>query len=361
MKVTFPKPEDGFRLLPCVIAGTDCVLITPSDIKTKFTEQNKIFRSSIWTIDGTPVSLGYRKFVNYGEAPAFEPMDINEKGIKFPRKIDGSCLIVSSFKGELIVRTRGTVDARRMENGAEIEYLMQKYPKAFSNVWLDSGFSCIYEWTTPSNVIVLAESKEPELWLTGIINHANYSYAAQNILDDVAAEMGVNRPETFAFDSFPEMVKAVEAFRGKEGVVAYSADGQTLKKIKSVSYLAMHRMKDRLGSDENVVDYFLANDCTSAETLMASVTKDSDYEVAKVVELVAPKIAELYQEAVTWLDEAMVFVDTNIRNLANRKDQAQAILAFNKGRAGFMFMMLDGKIKAPFPKETIKKIMMEKF
>jgi hypothetical protein len=320
-----------------------------------------MFRSSIWTLDGEPVSLAYRKFVNYGESTAFEPFAINEKGIAFPRKIDGSLLCVSSWRGELIVRTRGTVDARRMENGAEIDYLTQKYPKAFDNTWLDNGFSCIYEWTTPSNIIVLAESKEPELWLTGIINHADYSYVKQDILDTVAKELGVNRPETFKFDSFPEMVTAVEAFKGKEGVVAYSADGQTLKKIKSVSYLAMHRMKDSLGSDENVVDYFLANDCNSAGSLMASVTKDSDYEVAKVVELVAPKVACAYQESVKWLDEAMVFVDTNIRTLLSRKDQAQAILAFNKGRAGFLFMMLDGKISKPYSKDVIKKVMMERF
>lgn len=361
MQVKFPKAEDGFKFTPCVIAGVDCVLIGPTDIKTKFNEENKYFRSSIWTLTGEPVSLGYRKFVNYGEAPAFEPMEINCAGITFPRKIDGSCLIVSKFKGELIVRTRGTVNARGMANGDEIDFLIQKYPDAFDNAWLDTGYSICYEWTTPSNIIVLAESKEPTLWLTGIIKHEDYTYLPQTILDIEAKRFGVSRGETFKFDSFEEMIKAVEAFKGAEGVIAYSSDGQTLKKIKSVSYLAMHRMKDRLGSDENVVDYLLANDCDSVEALMERITADSDYEVAKVVESIAPKVVEVYKEALVWLDQAYTFVNSTVKNLTARKDQAQAILGFSKSRSGFLFMMLDGKICPKWDKVVIKKIMMEKF
>lgn len=360
MKFKFPKPEDGFRFLPCSFAGVDCVLITPRDIKTKFNEENKFFRSSIWTVDGEPVSLAYRKFVNYGEAPAFEPFDINDPNITFPRKIDGSCLLVSRFRGELIVRTRGTVDARKMANGDEIDLLIKKYPRAFDNIWLDKGYSCIYEWTTPSNIIILAESKEPELWLTGIIKHEDYSYVAQETLDNVAIDFGVRRPETFKFKTFQDMIEAVQAFKGKEGVVAYSGDGQILKKIKSVSYLAMHRMKDSLGSDDNVVDYFLANDCRDEKELMERVTADSDYEVAKVIELSAPKIAAIYREAVEWLASALDFVKKEVVPLPNRKEQAQKILSADKARAGFMFMMLDGKITYPFNKDVIKKLMMEK-
>jgi len=87
----FPTAEEGFKLTPCVIAGVDCFLIGPLDIKTKFNESNKIFRSSIWTADGYPVSLGFRKFTNYGEAPAFEPFDVNKDDMTFVTKKDGTC------------------------------------------------------------------------------------------------------------------------------------------------------------------------------------------------------------------------------------------------------------------------------
>jgi len=270
-----------------------------------------------------------------------------------------NCLIVSKFNGQLIVRTRGTIDARGMPNGQEIDELIAKYPKAFDNDWLDKGFSICYEWTTPSNIIVLAESTEPELWLTGIIDHKDYSYAPQKILDAAVTFLGgVKRPKTYKFNSFEEMVAAVEAFRGIEGVVVYACNGQILKKVKSVAYLALHRMKSHLGSTENVVDYFLANGCKTSEDLIAKVTADSDFEIAKVISLSAPMVAEAYRRTVEQLDTAYSFVEQNVKVLVNRKDMATAILGHNKELSGFMFQMLDGKIKQPWNDVVLKKIMM---
>lgn len=354
----FPTIEEGFKLTPCVIAGVDCFLVGPLDIKTRFNESNKIFRSSIWTADGYPVSLGFRKFTNYGEAPAFEPFDINDKDTTFVTKKDGTCLIVSKFHGQIIIRTRGTVDARLMANGNEIDELIAKYPKAFDNDWLDKGFTICYEWTTPSNIIVLAESTTPELWLTAIIDHNDYSYAPQQILDAASTFLGVKRPKTYKFNSFEEMVATVEAFKGIEGVVVYIGNGQILKKCKSVSYLALHRMKSHLGSDENVVDYFIANGCKTAEDLINKVTADSDYEIAKVVSLSAPKVAYAYFCATKNLNDGFAFVET-IKGLPSRKEMATAILGYNKTLSGFMFQMLDGKICPPWPDWVLKKIMME--
>lgn len=272
-----------------------------------------------------------------------------------------NCLIVSKFKGELIIRTRGTVDARKMANGDEIELLIKKYPKAFDNVWLENGYSICYEWTTPSNVIVLAESKEPELWLTGIIDHNDYSYVKQYLLDSEANTFGVRRGITYKFTSFEEMVKTVELMEGVEGVVVYSGDGQTLKKVKSLRYLMLHRLKDRLSSDENVVDYFLINGCKTAQDLLNKVAQDSDYEIVKVVEMVADKVEKAYADALWFLTDAQAFVENTVKTLPDRKSQAQAILGKDKARSGFMFMMLDGKIKAPFDSTVLKKLMMEHF
>ncbi|MCK9154509.1 MAG: hypothetical protein M0P12_00195 [Paludibacteraceae bacterium] len=355
----FPTAEEGFKLTPCVFAGVDCVLVGPLDIKTKFNEGNKIFRSSIWTLDGDPVSLGFRKFTNYGEAPAFEPFDINDPSMTAVQKIDGSCLLVSKFRGQLIVRTRGTIDARQMKNGQEIDELIAKYPDAFDNAWLDNGYSICYEWTTPSNIIVLSETETPQLWLTAIINHEDYSYLPQMILDIEAKRFGVNRPKTYRFESFSDLVNAVEAFRGIEGVVVYTREGQILKKVKSISYLALHRMKSHLGSTENVVDYFIANGCKTAEDLIKKVTEDSDYEIAKVVSLSASMVEEAYRRTVEQLDAAYSFVEQNVKCLTNRKEMAKEILGHNKKLSGFMFQMLDGKIKQPWNDIVLKKIMME--
>ena len=64
---TLPDPKQ-FNFKDCVIAGDDCVLVTPKDMGVEWNDDNKIFRSSIWRkSDGKLISAGFKKFVNYFE------------------------------------------------------------------------------------------------------------------------------------------------------------------------------------------------------------------------------------------------------------------------------------------------------
>lgn len=56
----FVLPDSkSFNFKDCVIAGDECVLVTPKDMGVEWNEDNKYFRSSIWRkSDMHPVSLG---------------------------------------------------------------------------------------------------------------------------------------------------------------------------------------------------------------------------------------------------------------------------------------------------------------
>jgi hypothetical protein len=166
-----PDPEQ-FNFKECQVAGEDCWLITPKEMGCKWTDDIARFRSVIITQkDHVTVSQGFGKFTNYGERPEFEPWDDSWE-FEARHKLDGSLLIVSKFKGELVVRTRGTVDARSLPNGHEIDFLIKKYPKAFDNAFINSEKNTLlFEWTTPSNIIVLREHDEPTLTLLGIVQY----------------------------------------------------------------------------------------------------------------------------------------------------------------------------------------------
>ena len=85
-----PDPAE-FNIKDCIIAGDECILVTPKQISVKWTDENKIFRSSIWRkSDMYPVSLGFKKFTNLGEQPTFEPID-SHTDFEFVRKLDGCC------------------------------------------------------------------------------------------------------------------------------------------------------------------------------------------------------------------------------------------------------------------------------
>ena len=96
MKIDLSKiNRDEFNIKEGVIAGEICYLVTPNDISCKWTKDTLIYRSSIWSKDGFPVSLGLKKFFNWSERPEITDTPISLEGCKAFDKIDGSCLFLS--------------------------------------------------------------------------------------------------------------------------------------------------------------------------------------------------------------------------------------------------------------------------
>lgn len=257
----FKGDPDKFTFRLCTIGGDDCVLIKPKpEMEGFWDDNNKIYRSSIWRVsDGYPVSLGYKKFVNYNELPAFEVPETTELG-KFEavEKIDGTCVIISKYKGELIVRTRGTVDAHIHTNSEDLFRLIDELKLWSVGLHPDTwGVSFIFEWVTPSNAIVLQYPKS-KLFLTGMVKHSDYSYYEQSDLDFYARMYKWDRPERMLKDEYDKLFgfnkgtwKEACALwthfmtdnRKCEGYVLYFDRGQVLKKLKTGWYLVAHSLR----------------------------------------------------------------------------------------------------------------------
>jgi hypothetical protein len=342
MKLTKLPDSEQFYIKPCILGGDECILIHPKEIGIKWTDENKIFRSSIWTKDTlTPVSLGFRKFPNLGEQPDFEPFD-SDSPCSYISKIDGSCLIVSVYNGELIVRTRGTVDAYAMENGYEIDFLKTKYPWVFDNDYINSeGFTLLLEWETPTNYIVIRDAKEPTLTLIGIVDHSDYSYFSQDDLDVIAMKLNVARPERYEFPSFQQMLETVANFKGKEGVVIYSQNGANLKKVKALDYLKLHRMKSNLKSENNILDLYISSGCPVFEDFEKFVIDTLDFEVWEQIKVSVSKYCEMWKEIQKSMDEMKVFVHS--LSALTRKEQASIILEKYPNHNSVVFTLLSGK------------------
>lgn len=255
MKIELPS-NDEFIIKPSMVGNDMVFLVTPSHISCKWTKQNAIFRSSVWDINGHPVSLGFKKFCNFGEKSETFPEPKSLKNTSLLEKLDGSLLIVSYYKGKLITRTRGTLSAESLDTGYEIQVLKNKYPTAFNNGILESG-TCtfLYEWVG-ANKIVINYGTEPDIYLIGIINHIDYSYWTQTNLDEVANQIGVKRPKRYNFNSIEETLETVKSFKGVEGVCLYYNNDQDIKKIKGVEYLTLHSLKSNLTSDKLAELYF---------------------------------------------------------------------------------------------------------
>lgn len=338
------KEEFNFR--DCVIAGDECWLITPKDMSVKWFDDNARFRSCIVRkSDNYVVSQGFAKFTNFGERPEFQPWDSNWI-FEARHKLDGSLLIVSKYKNELICRTRGTIDARQMANGHEIDLLIKKYSlfRLFDMDKETSELSFLFEWTTPSNVIVLREHNEPTLTFLGIINNETGRYLSQKFVDHYADYLEIPRPRKYEYNTIEECILDVDAWRGKEGVVLYSPDGQTLKKIKASEYDELHKICTGIKNVKQVMDLFLASPkFTTSEAFYKYVETTLDYEIAEKIKDHIENVVAAYN---TFVDKFNRLTDVvnDLTFCDSRKEQAMVITSrYQDWRKSCAFLMLDNR------------------
>jgi hypothetical protein len=338
--------HDDFNYKDCVVCGDECILITPKDMSVKWNDDNARFRSTLLRkSDNFVISQGFGKFTNFGERPDFQPWDSTWK-FEARHKLDGSLLIVSKYKNELIIRTRGTVDARGMANGHEIDLLIKKYSlhRLFDTDRETSELSYLFEWTTPSNVIVLREHNEPTLTFLGIVNNETGHYLSQKFVDYYADYLEITRPRKYEYNSVEECILDVDAWRGKEGVVLYSPDGQTLKKIKASEYCELHKIATGIKTVKQVMDVFIASPrFTSYEGFYNYVETALDYEIA---EKIKDDIAVVVKAYCSYKDklERLTDVVNDLSFCDSRKEQALVITArYDDWRKSFAFLMLDNR------------------
>lgn len=341
--------QTQFMVHPHIVDGQTMFLVQPQHIGAKFTQANKHLRSSVWDSDGNLVSAGFPKFVNWGENPDNFPVPTSLKDTTIVEKVDGSLLIVSKWFNKLILRTRGTVDATKLDNGHELELFRQKYGKECEYL-LDryptgSAYSLLFEWVSPNQRIILNYGDQPEWYLVGAVNHDDYSLMKQSDLDYIASEYGFKRPTVYAFPTIADLMSGVEQWKGKEGVCVYSNGDQVIHKVKGLWYLALHRMKEALASFDKVVDVWYEQGEPPYQKFEEFITNQFDFELWQQIRGEASRICDASKDVVQIVDGMQKFVDEKLKPLPTRRDQAQLVLSSygTTNRASFVFKLLDGK------------------
>jgi hypothetical protein len=334
-----------FNIRDCTFAGDDCVWVFPKLEGVSWNVKNEVLRSSIWRkSDGELVSGGFKKFFNWEQCPDLHPApDVLTSKIKCVEKIDGSCLIVTNYKDQLITRTRRALTSNLL-NGDELDKVLKvKYPAVFDLSIVRPGFSYLYEWVTPSNKIVLNYT-EPELYLTGIVNHENYSYVRQHLLDDLAkTTFNVKRPRYKSYKSLAHMLEDVSGLKDAEGDCIYYKNEQCIRKHKSEWYKTVHNFKSNM-SLKTIVDLFLEYDRPDYNTFCEAVLNRFKYEGLVEARSLISQICDAYTETKAIIKGMQDFVN-RINCLNTRKAKAEAIFSsYGKtNRADIVFLILDGK------------------
>lgn len=351
--------QTQFMMHPHIVNGETLHLVHPQFIGCKWTQANKHLRSSVWNDAGELVSAGFPKFVNWGENPENFPVPTSLRGTDIVEKVDGSLLIVSKYRGNYILRTRGTVDATKLDNGHELEIFKRDFlPKLDElfrgeDTWKES---VLFEWVSPNQRIILNYGDQPEWYLVGSVAHSDYRLAQQICLEDAAAQYGWKRPPSYTFPDVDALMKDVEAWKGKEGVVVYSGNGQVLHKVKGAWYLALHRMKEALASREKVVDAWFEQNRPSFQEFERFITNQFDYELWVQIRPEISTICDAWKDVQRIVDGMIEFVEKSLLLLPSRKEQALKVIdSYGKtNRASFIFKLLDRK---PLDSEDFKKLL----
>lgn len=330
---------------PHVVDGQTLFLVQPQHIGAKFTQANKHFRSSVWDSDGNLVSAGFPKFVNWGENPENFPVPKSLKDTQVVEKIDGSLLIVSKWRGNYILRTRGTVDAHALDNGHELAIferdILPKLPFDSGSTW---EVSVLFEWVSPNQRIILNYGDQPEWYLVGVVGHTSYQLVEQETLDYYAKTFNFKRPPSYTFPTVEDLMKGVEQWKGKEGVVVYAPDGQNMWKIKALEYLTKHRFKSE-ATLENTLELYFSVGTPSYQEFERRLIEAFDYECFEMVRGFASSICDAHKDVQKIVAGMQKFVDEKLKPLPTRRDQAQLVLSSYaaSNRSAMVFSLLDGK------------------
>ena len=300
---------------------------------------------------------GWKKFVNFGENPDNFPVPTSLKNSNILLKEDGSALYITKRNGIVNLRTRGSFDlGTHVKNIHEVDIFKEIYPSVFDNDILNAGgCTFLYEWTSPTNQIVIKYDK-PELTLLGIVKHDNYTYYTQQEVDNIANQLNLKRPERFHFDDINELISSVKKWRGKEGVCLYTNQGQEIFKIKAQHYLFLHYIATEINTQEKLVDVFLENNLESFNEFYDFLETTFDYEcaVSKLGDI--SRICDAHKEALQIVDHMKVFSD-KIRHLSRKEQTEKVFSSYGKtNRASIVFTILDNN---PVNKENIKKLIMQ--
>jgi len=338
-------------------------LVTPKQIGATWNSNNLIFRSSVWNYLGEPVSLSYKKFFNYGEKPDLSPIPSNLNNSVIVEKIDGSTIIISRYKGNFIIRSRGTIDAYTLTTGNEMDVIKQKYPKLFELSTDDTwDFSVITEYVSPNNQIVL-KYNEIDFILTGLIYHKNYTLMSQFDLDKLAIDLGMKRPATYLFTTLENLLENVDKWSDKEGIVLYVNHQQQLK-IKAAKYLFLHKMKSELSSVEKIIDVWISQNYPSYIEFYNYILTTFDYELAEYCRGNISNICDAWRQ-VKQIEAGMKrFIEPFKKDRPLTKEErgiaARAIISSyggeNNNRSGMLFQLLDNK---PLTPENYKRLIFQ--
>lgn len=201
--------------------------------------------------DGRIMARPLHKFFNVGERVETQVSSLDFDGNYWiTDKLDGSMVHPAMLADcSLVFMTRmGVTDVAKKAWRHASDRLLD----VCRELLVLRGITPIFEFTAPDNRIVVKYPRS-ELTLLTMRDTITGQYATRAQVVGAAEAMGVSAVREWARPgSGAELIEAVRALKDAEGVVIRFANGQWVK-IKGEEYALMHRAKDSITREKNVL------------------------------------------------------------------------------------------------------------
>lgn len=205
------------------------------------------------------VSRSFNKFFNYGEGHA-KPIDW--KTARVQEKVDGSLATIFAYDGKWHIATTGTADASGDVNGFGFTFeqlFWKNFP--FQLPPVDCNKCFFFELTTPYNKVVV-QHKDSYVTLLG---GRDVTTKQELTVEEAASYFpsGLKVVKEYKLSSFEDIMQTFQDMSPltQEGYVV--VDGNfNRQKVKHPGYVALHHMRDGLGSMRNLLEIVRTGEIT---------------------------------------------------------------------------------------------------
>lgn len=195
------------------------------------------------TVTGELLALPFEKFFNVNEkAHTQDHLVAAEMSKTVPyvcEKLDGSMITPVILAGKVYLKTKKSFVS---DVAVEAAAALTENVKRLCSYLIGEGWTPIFEFTAPSNKVVIDYGAEPQLKLIAARSMIDGSYLDQTSLDYWAEKFQVGRPSWFICHDLFELTNSVDNVEGIEGWVIYLPSGRY--KVKTQWYIQRHNMID---------------------------------------------------------------------------------------------------------------------
>jgi RNA ligase len=224
------------------------------------------------TATGEIIRRPFHKFFNVNEREETQDHVVDlSRPHAILEKLDGSMIAPFIVNGKMIWGTKmGATDvAKPVEEFVEAHLNYRQ----FAEYAIERGYTPIFEWCSRKQRIVL-DYKEDQLILTAMRDMTTGRYVAGSFL--VISAENYNIPVVRAFEPQTDMKAFIEHTRGLEdveGFVVRFDDGHMLK-LKCDWYVQIHKAKEKILQDRNIVELILDNNLDDVKAHLPQEDRD---------------------------------------------------------------------------------------